>query len=61
MMISILRALVDDYGALVWIELIEPLRGMCRIEKKVLDASFSAGRQFTFSAAGAAGGDDVGL
>ena len=60
-MIGILRALADDYGALVWIEPIEPLRGMCRIEIKMLDASFSAGRQFTSAAAGAAGGDDVGL
>lgn len=60
-MIGILRALADDYGALVWIEPIEPLRAMCRIEIKMLDASFSAGRQFTSAAAGAAGGDDVGL
>ena len=43
-MIGILRALADDYGALVWIETIDPLRGMCRIEIKMLDASFSAGR-----------------
>ena len=60
-MIGILRALADDYGALVWIEPIEPLRGMCRIEIKMLEVSFSAGRQFTLSAAGSVGGDDVGL
>ena len=60
-MIGILRTLAADYGALVWIEPIEPLLGMCRIKIKMLDASFSAGRQFILAAAGAAGGDDVSL
>ena len=59
LMIGILRVLADDYGALVWTEPIEPLRRMCRIEIKILDASLSAWRQFVLAAADAVGGDDI--
>ena len=48
---GVLRAMADDYGALVLIEANEALR---QVDIELLDAAFSAGRDFVLASAGGA-------
>ncbi|WP_242511909.1 heme NO-binding domain-containing protein [Rhodobaculum claviforme] len=52
-MVGVLRAMADDYGALVLLEVISPARdGAARIAIDLFDPCHTPGRQFDLSAGG---------
>lgn len=57
-MAGVLRAMADDYGALVVIEPLEPQSGAERLRVHLLEVAYSAGRPFDLSPAAAEAGHE---